>query len=131
MILGVGIDLLNINRIEVLFKKFDYRLANKILAKKELKLYEESNDKVNFLAKRFCAKEALSKAAGTGIGKSIEFKDIIITKDRLGKPILTMSKKGLTFLSKHFKVDRELIKIDISISDEDPFVNSFVVISSK
>ena len=130
MILGVGIDLLNIDRIKKVYDNFGNKFINKILAPEEIELYNNSKNKTNFLAKRFCAKEAFSKAIGIGIGRGIDMPDIIIKKDALGKPIVLLSDKGYTFIEKYYEKDRELIHINLSITDEPPFVNSFVIINS-
>ncbi len=129
MILGVGIDLLNMGRIEELYLKFNDKLANKILSEEELGDYKKSKNKINFLAKKFCAKEAFSKALGTGIGRGINFADITISNDILGKPIVFLSDNGFSFLENLFKKNAKNMQFDISITDETPFVNCFVVIS--
>lgn len=129
MILGIGVDLLNIGRIENLYSKFNDKLANKILSEEELNDYKKSKNKINFLAKKFCAKEAFSKALGTGIGRGINFMDIIISNDILGKPIILLSDNGFSFLEELFKKSIKNMQFDISITDEGPYVNCFVIIS--
>ncbi len=130
MILGVGVDLLNINRVETVFNKFSTRFVNRILADEELELYKKTKNKINFLTKRFCVKEAFSKAIGVGIGRGLDMKDIILKNDRLGKPIVLLSDKGYDFLERYFEKDRNLIQFNVSITDESMLVNSFVVIST-
>lgn len=129
MILGIGVDLLNINRIQNIYDKFGNKFINRILAKDEIELYNKSKNKINFLAKRFCAKEAFSKAIGIGIGRGIDMRDIIIKKDSLGKPSILLTDKGYTFIEKYYEKERTLIQFNISITDEPPYVNSFVIIS--
>ena len=129
MILGIGIDLLNINRIQNIYDKFGNKFINRILAKDEIELYNKSKNKINFLSKRFCAKEAFSKAIGIGIGRGIDMRDIIIKKDSLGKPSILLTDKGYTFIEKYYEKERTLIQFNISITDEPPYVNSFVIIS--
>lgn len=129
MILGIGVDLLNINRIQNIYDKFGNRFINRILAKDEIELYNKSKNKINFLSKRFCAKEAFSKAIGIGIGRGIDMRDIIIKKDSLGKPSILLTDKGYTFIEKYYEKERTLIQFNISITDELPYVNSFVIIS--
>ena len=82
------------------------------------------------MAKRFCAKEAFSKAIGVGIGRGLDMKDIILQNDRLGKPIVLLSDKGYNFLERYFEKDRNLIQFNISITDESMHKDSFVVIST-
>lgn len=129
MILGIGVDLLNINRIQNIYDKFGNKFINRILAKDEIELYNKSKNKINFLSKRFCAKEAFSKAIGIGIGRGIDMRDIIIKKDSLGKPSILLTDKGYTFIEKYYEKERTLIQFNISITDEPPYVNSFVIIS--
>ena len=131
MILGIGVDLLNVNRIEKTFLKFQSRFVRKILSEDEIKEFKQSKKQINFLAKRFCAKEAFSKALGTGIGRGINMSDITIAKDILGKPIITLSDSGYVSVEKLFKLNIEKIQFNISISDEIPYVNCFVVISAN
>lgn len=129
MILGIGVDLLNINRIQNIYDKFGNKFINRILAKDEIELYNKSKNKINFLSKRFCAKEAFSKAIGIGIGRGIDMRDIIIKKDSLGKPSILLTDKGYTFIEKYYEKERTLIQFNISITDEPPYVNSFVIIN--
>lgn len=130
MILGIGIDLLNLSRIEALNLKFQDKFAFKILSEDELKEYNKSKYKIEFLSKRFCVKEAFSKALGTGMGRGINFVDITVKHNILGKPIILLSDKAYSILESIFKVEIDNIQIDVSITDEKPYVNSFVVISS-
>lgn len=130
MILGIGIDLLNISRIEALNLKFQDKFAFKILSEDEFKEYNKSKYKIEFLSKRFCVKEAFSKALGTGMGRGINFVDITVKHDILGKPIILLSDKAYSILESIFKVEIDNIQINVSITDEKPYVNSFVVISS-
>ncbi len=129
MILGIGVDLLNINRVEKLYSKFGDKLADKILSEEEFGNYKKSKNKINFLAKKFCAKEAFSKALGTGIGRGINFSDITISNDILGKPIIFLSDNGFYFLEKLYKKNTKNIQFNLSITDEDPFINCFAIIS--
>jgi len=87
MIIGTGIDITELNRIkEILDNK--PKVVQRILTKREQVQLEalKGNRRVEFLAGRFAAKEAYSKAKGTGIGKSLSFLDIEVTNDERGKP---------------------------------------------
>lgn len=90
MISGIGIDIVELKRIEKIIKR-QVRFADRILTVKEKETYERLTDsrKVEFLAGRFAAKEAFSKANGTGIGKELSFLDIEIETDGRGKPMIT------------------------------------------
>lgn len=89
MIFGIGIDIIEINRIKN--KESDLKFIERILTKKEIIIlsnYRNTDRRLQFIAGRFAAKEAISKAFGTGIG-DLSFKDIEIINDDKGKPIVT------------------------------------------
>lgn len=92
MIKGIGLDLIEISRIEQSISKSD-RLAERVLTEKEMELYNvmEKKRKLEYLAGRFAAKEAFAKAAGTGIGKQIGFHDIEVLPAETGAPTLKAS----------------------------------------
>lgn len=87
MIIGIGLDLVEMERIDKLRRRQE-RFSKRILTKVEWKLYHSLSEKrkTEFLAGRFAAKEAYSKAIGTGIGKELSFQDIEIIPDEKGKP---------------------------------------------
>ena len=82
---------------------------------------------ISFYAKRFAAKEALSKALGTGIRKGINFKDIEIVNDNFGKPSIKLKGSTRNFLKKKIKTRRYLIYL--SLSDDTPWAQATVIIS--
>lgn len=87
MIKGIGIDIVEIERIKEKYRRNE-RLKERILTNKEQELFNTLPErrKMEFLAGRFAAKEAFSKAYGTGIGKELSFQDIEIVTDEKGKP---------------------------------------------
>ncbi len=87
MIKGIGIDIIEIHRIEKLTARTP-KFVQRILTEIEIEKYEQlqGNRKAEYLAGRFAAKEAFSKAMGTGIGKGLQFTDIEIVQDSFGKP---------------------------------------------
>jgi holo-[acyl-carrier protein] synthase len=89
MIKGIGIDIIELERIEHMLVR-QTKLVDRILTENEKQKFTLLSDrrKVEFLAGRFAAKEAFSKAAGTGIGKTLSFLDIEIDSDPLGKPYI-------------------------------------------
>ncbi|GKU84646.1 holo-ACP synthase [Niallia sp. NCCP-28] len=89
MISGIGIDIIELDRIKELVEK-KQGFAKRILTEKELINYKKlkGNRKIEYLAGRFAAKEAFSKAVGTGIGKNLSFQDIEVDKDGQGKPYI-------------------------------------------
>ena len=121
MILGVGTDVVQISRIERLFKIHKERFISRILSPEEIKLLQSTSDKqVNFLAKRYAAKEAISKAFGTGIGNILQFKNITITNNILGKPeVLIHNSK---------RIDISHFKVELSISDDYPIAIAFAIV---
>lgn len=89
MIMGIGLDITEIKKIESILSKTP-KFVTRILTRKEKELMEtfSGSRQLEFLAGRFAAKEAFSKALGTGIGKDCSFQDIEILKENSGKPIL-------------------------------------------
>jgi holo-[acyl-carrier protein] synthase len=123
MIIGIGTDIVDMSRISRLINLYQEKFITRILTKNELKKFLNilEINKVNYIAKRFAGKEAFSKALGLGIGKPINFNDIEILNDDLGKPYLSLNS------------NQHLIKnysIDISLSDDSLYSIAFVVISS-
>ena len=124
-IYGIGTDIANIQRIKksIKNKNFVYRLFNKI----EIKKCNNQFNRANCYAKRFAAKEAFSKALGTGISKGINFDEIIVHNTTTGKPkikLLGNTKKKVIKLLK-----KKNIKIFVSLSYDKPFAFATVVIS--
>lgn len=90
MIKGIGVDITELDRMETLINR-QPRLKERILTEREILIYEKLNGrrKVEYFAGRFAAKEAFSKANGTGIGKHLSFLDIEIISDDKGKPMIS------------------------------------------
>ena len=133
MILGVGIDLILINRIQHLILKFKVNFTKKIFTTNEneqASKFENNSDnylKLScFYAKRFAAKEAFSKAIGLGIGRGIDFKDIEVINDDLGKPKINILNNKEIFLKKHFNCEN--FNIHLSISDDKNAATAIVII---
>lgn len=93
MIKGIGIDIIELSRVQEIITRQN-KFIDRILTDKEKKTFEKLPDfrKVEFLGGRFAAKEAFSKANGTGIGKQVSFLDIEIETDSLGKPFINKPK---------------------------------------
>lgn len=89
MIKGIGIDIVEINRIQKILVRQD-QFPKRILTKKEYEIFDTlvKGRQTEFLAGRFAAKEAYAKAKGTGFGKYLSFQDIEILPDELGKPVI-------------------------------------------
>ena len=123
MIFGIGTDIVDVERIRKLgsLEKFAY----KILSLNELEVFKSQIDekKVTFLAKQFAAKEAVSKALGTGIGKDIRFNQIEILRNSDGKPYLNHDGIITTILN-----DLGITKTHVSLSDEKKYVLALVIL---
>ena len=124
-IYGIGTDIANINRIKksIKNKNFIERVYNKI----EIKKCSIQINKVNCFAKRFAAKEAFSKAIGTGISKGISLKEIIIHNIKSGKPIIKLV--GNTKINVRKILKKKKFNIFLSLSDDSHFAVATVVIS--
>ncbi len=123
MIYGIGTDLVNIKRIEETLFRFGDRFLQRILSEEEVAECAKSAQPARFVAKRFAAKEAFSKAYGTGIGESIGWHDIRITHDTLGKPLIETS---AVLRDKLQALD--ITQMHLSITDEAEQALAFVVI---
>ena len=102
-IFGIGTDIVNIVRMEKSLKRYGSKFKNNIFSKNEITYCEKKKNSGAFYAKRFAAKEALSKALGTGIRKGINFKDIEIFNDNFGKPSIKLKGSTEKFLKKKIK----------------------------
>ena len=123
MIFGIGTDIVEVERIRKLdsLEKF----ADKILSLSELKVFKSQIDEkqVTFLAKQFAAKEAVSKALGTGIGKDIRFNQIEILRNSDGKPYLNHDGMITTIFN-----DLGITKTHVSLSDERNYAIAIAVL---
>ena len=126
-IIGNGVDIIKNSRIKKSLKIKGF--LNRIFTKKEIKNGKKLNNKINFYAKRFAAKEAFVKAIGSGFRSDINFIDIEINNYKNGKPYILLSKKLKNFLKKRFKFQK--YKIFLSLSDEKDYSIAFVVINKK
>ena len=116
MIIGVGTDILNQERVEALYTKYKKKFPSKILSSEELNYFNKlkHKSKVNFLCSSFCAKEAFVKALGTGF-RSLYPSQITYSKNEIGAPSLEY-------------VKRNNFKIHLSISNSDRYTQSFIVL---
>jgi len=124
-IFGIGTDIVNIQRMNKTLKNNNFK--KKIFSKNEIIYCEKKKNSSSFYAKRFAAKEALSKALGTGIRKGINFKDIEIFNDNLGKPSIKLKGSTPSFLKK--KINNKKYSIYLSLSDDVPWAQATVIVS--
>ena len=130
MIIGIGTDILNLERFKKTLDKFDQKFIDRIYGKNEI-LISQNKLKVstNYLGKRFSAKEATWKALSPVRGDGLIFREIEILNDTNGKPYLFFSGKTKEYINKKEKNLKAKLKFNISLSDDNPFVITFVVIS--
>ncbi|MDY0135803.1 MAG: holo-ACP synthase [Thiomicrospira sp.] len=122
MIIGIGTDIVDVERISGLWQRQGERFAQRLLAHTEWLEFSDSRFPERFLAKRWAAKEAVSKALGTGIAQGVGFNDIAIGHTEWGQPTVTLS-AGALVRAQNLGVQRW----HISISDEKNHAVAFVV----
>ena len=125
-ILGIGVDIIENNRIKNSVKNNKFK--NRIFSSKELKQSILSKNMINYFSKRFAAKEAFAKALGTGFRMNLNFKDIEIINDKMGKPYYVKNKKITKIIQKNFKVKN--FNCFLSLSDEKKYSTAFTIIQS-
>lgn len=126
MICGIGTDLCDIGRIERALKRFGKRFAERILVASELERFRRHRKPAAYLAKRFAAKEAFSKALGTGIRFPVNWHNVWVENARSGKPSLKFSRPLAALLKK-----RGIANVYVSITDEIGMACAFVVIEGN
>ena len=124
-ILGNGVDIVDNIRIKKSIKNNNF--IKRIYSNDEIRASKNVKNKTNFFAKRFAAKEAFVKSLGTGFRNGINFKDISVKNNNLGKPELYLNKKIKSFLS--HKLRNKKYKIHLSLSDEKKHSIAFVIIN--
>ncbi|AJD32254.1 holo-ACP synthase [Clostridium sporogenes] len=122
MIYGIGTDITEIRRIQKAITR-NKNFTNKLFTKDEMDLWEKKNFKLEFIAGRFAAKEAISKALGTGI-RDFSFKDIEIINNELGKPQVILKPKAEDIITKISKS----YKIHLSISHEKEYAIAYALL---
>ena len=126
-ILGIGVDIIQNKRIKSSIKNRLFVLRT--FGNKEIYFSKNTSDKTNYFAKRFAAKEALAKSIGTGFRNNLNFKDIQILNDKIGKPYYQKSKKINNIINKKFKVKN--YDLFLSISDEKDYSIAFTILQTK
>ena len=125
-IFGIGKDIVNVKRMQKILKH-NRRFKKRIFSSNEINYCEKKSNPSSFFAKRFAAKEALSKAIGTGIRKGINFKDIEIINNNYGKPTIKLRGSTANFLKK--KIKNKKYSIYLSLSDDTPWAQATVIVS--
>ncbi len=132
MIIGTGIDLLDIRRLEILMQKHGERFQSRYFTSAEIQTAQgrqKAGTDLLAFAKRYAAKEACAKALGTGFIDGIYMKDIEVTNDPLGKPTLTLYKGSLARLEKMTPTGKKAV-IHLSLTDEPPYAQAQVIIEA-
>jgi holo-[acyl-carrier protein] synthase len=129
-ILGLGCDIFEVSRLEGLLRKGRDVFIKRVLTPAEIDEYERRSDKsairgTLFVATRYCAKEAFSKAMGTGVGAQFSFQDLSVLNSDSGAPVLVYSERLENWLQSR------RAQAKISISDEQNYVMSTVILYSK
>ena len=126
-ILGIGVDIVENKRLKKLLKNESF--LKRIYGKREIELTKKIKNKINFFAKRFAAKESFAKSLGTGIRKELNFKDIQILNDKIGKPYYLKTKKISKIIYNKYKT--KMYDLLLSISDEKDYSVAFTIIQTK
>ena len=124
-IVGNGVDIIKNSRIKNLIK--NPKFLSRIFSVNEIKDSKKIKNKTNFFAKRFAAKEAFVKSIGIGFRKGINFKDISVKKNKLGKPIIIYNNKVKKILNKKFKSKK--FNVYVSLSDEKYYSIAYVIVN--
>jgi len=126
MIFGIGTDIVAYSRIKSMHERHGARAAQRMLSAEEMGEYSTAADPARLLMKRFAAKEALAKAAGTGLRHPLALSNISVTHDALGKPAFVFAAE----LAAYF-VAQGIVRHHLSISDERDSAVAFVVLESE
>lgn len=125
MIFGIGTDIVEMSRMESTWKRFGEHFAKRILMDEEMQLFRRSKQPARFLAMRFAGKEAAVKAMGTGFAHGVWLRDVGITSNEWGRPLIIWSERGQ-------KVCDELGigKGHVSLTDDAGLVMAFAVVET-
>lgn len=126
MIHGVGTDIVHVARLEASIARYGERFAQRILAESELETFRRHNQPAHFLAKRYAAKEAASKALGTGFRDGLSLRHIVVTNAAHGRPALEFVKKAQELVEAY-----QIIASHLSLSDERDYAVAFVVMETS
>ena len=129
MIIGIGSDLIDIRRIEATLARFGDRFVQRLFTDVEQKKSEGRRNRAASYAKRFAAKEACSKALGTGFRKSVYWRDLGVVNQKSGKPTMVLTGAAALHLKSLLPAGMKA-QIDLSITDDFPLAQAIVIISA-
>ncbi|WP_265942551.1 holo-ACP synthase [Dechloromonas sp. A34] len=122
MIYGIGTDIVAVKRLQGMWDRHGDRAVEKLLAPQEIVEFTRAANKGRFLAKRFAAKEAFSKALGTGVRPPAVLPAIAVSHDELGKPILVFCGQLAEM------IETQGLKAHLSLSDEADYAIAYVIL---
>jgi len=126
MITGIGIDIVQVDRIATVYSRYGFKFARRVLAAEELDAFQRSRYPVRFLAMRFAAKEATSKALGTGFRQGVSLRQIEVLHNIAGKPFLRLHGA----VSEH-AARQGVVATHVSLTDEQEYAAAVVVFESS
>lgn len=130
MILGIGTDLANIERISATIERFGERFKTRIFTEAEQAKAERRKDVAGTYAKRWAAKEACSKALGTGLRMGISWRDMAVTNLPTGQPVMALTGWAAERLAQMTPEGHEAI-VHVTLTDDHPWAQAFVVIEAR
>ena len=130
MIIGTGTDLANIDRINKVLIRHGDRFRDRVFTKIEQAKARTRNDEAGTLAKRWAAKEACSKALGTGLRMGISWKDMAVTNIDTGQPVMTLTGWAKERLEELTPVGH-LATLHVSLTDDHPWAHAIVIIDAQ
>ena len=130
MILGIGTDLANIERIERTLARFGDRFRNRVFTSEEQRKAERRRDVAGTYAKRWAAKEACSKALGTGLRMGIAWRDMAVSNLATGQPVMHVTGWARERLTSMTPDGHEAV-IHVTLTDDHPWAQAFVVIEAR
>ena len=130
MIIGTGTDLANIDRINKVLIRHGDRFRDRVFTKIEHAKARRRNDEAGTLAKRWAAKEACSKALGTGLRMGISWKDMAVTNIDTGQPVMTLTGWAKERLEELTPAGH-LATLHVSLTDDHPWAHAIVIIDAQ
>lgn len=130
MILGIGTDVANIDRIQGTLDRFGDRFRDRVFTDTEKAKAARRKDEAGTLAKRWAAKEACSKALGTGLAMGISWRDMSVSNLRTGQPVMHLTGWAADKLAQMTPAGHEAI-VHVTLTDDHPWAQAFVVIEAR
>ena len=130
MILGIGTDLANIDRIQGVLSRHGDRFRNRVFSEMEQAKASRRKDEAGTYAKRWAAKEACSKALGTGLRMGIAWRDMSVTNLSSGQPVMEITGWAKNRLDEMTPSNHEAV-VHVSLTDDHPWAQAYVVIEAR